>query len=289
MKPSRFSYSAPASLEECVVLLQEHGPDAKPLAGGQSLVPLMNLRLAAPSVLVDLARIRNLDRIDERDGYLTVGALTRHATVAESDLVRRCCPLLVQAASLVGYPAIRARGTMGGSLAHADPAAELPLAAVTMDADVRLLGPDGSRWVDAREFFRGYFTTALEASEVLAEVRFPTGDARDRWAFEEFSRKSGDFAVAAAAVHVTPKGDAVARARIGVAGAADRPVRAPVVEASLKGRSLLAVDLPEIAEAVANETLSDGGGRGHEERRELIAVLVRRALERACVPDGEVA
>ena len=281
MKPSRFEYEAPASLKEAVALLEEHGPDAKPLAGGQSLVPLMNLRLAAPRVLVDLTRIPGVSSIDGSDGHLAIGALTRHRALAESELVRRRCPLLAQAASLVGYPSIRARGTIGGSLAHADPSAELPLAAVTLDAEISLLGPEGSRSVGSSEFFRGYFTTALEDSEVLTEVRFPMGDPQDRWAFEEFSRKSGDFAVAAAAVCLTLTGDVVARARVGVAGAGDRPVRAPAVEAALEGHSLNDTDLAEVADAVGREVLSDGGGRDILERRQLIAVLVRRALERA--------
>lgn len=280
MKPSRFAYEAPASLDECVALLEEHGPDAKPLAGGQSLVPLMNLRLAAPSLLVDLRRIHDLDRIEERDGHLTVGTLVRHAAVAHSELVMGRYPLLARAASLVGYPAIRARGTMGGSLAHADPAAELSLAAITLDAEIRLLGPGGSRSVDANEFFLGYFTTALDESELLVEVRFPIAPRPERWAFEEFSRKSGDFAVVAAAVCLATEGDVVTRARIGVAGAADRPLRAPGVEATLEGRGLGATDLAEVAHAVARETVADGG-RDVEERRHLITVLVRRSLEGA--------
>lgn len=288
MKPSRFAYETPATLEECVALLERHGPDAKPLAGGQSLVPLMNLRLAAPTVLVDLARIPGLDRVEERDGQLAIGALTRHLAVAESALVRRRCPLLAQAASLVGYPAIRARGTIGGSLAHADPAAELALAAVTLGAQIDVVGPAGRRTLDAGDFFLGYFTTALAESEVLVEVRFPIAPG-DRWAFEEFSRKSGDFAVAAAAASLTLDGDVVVHARIGVAGAADRPLRAREAEAALAGRSTADADPAAIGATAASEVLPDDEARDADERRRLVAVLVRRALHRAHDTEGSPA
>jgi carbon-monoxide dehydrogenase medium subunit len=286
VKPSRFSYEAPTSLEQCVSLLERHGPDAKPLAGGQSLVPLMNLRLAAPTVLVDLGRVAGLDRVEERDGRLCFGAMTRHMTVAESDLVRSRCPLLSTAASLVGYPAIRVRGTIGGSLAHADPAAELALVAVTVDAELDVLGPSGHRVVAASDFFHGYFTTALGESELLTEVRFPVARPTDRWAFEEFSRKSGDFAVAAAAVQIAMDGDRIAHAAIGVAGAQDRPVRAPDAEASLAGLAGGDVDFHGLAAAAAREVLSDDQAREVEERRLLTAVVVRRALERALGEEG---
>lgn len=286
MKPSRFSYESPTSLEQCVALLERHGPDAKPLAGGQSLVPLMNLRLAAPTVLVDLGRVAGLDQVEERDGRLCFGAMTRHMTVAGSDLVRSRCPLLSEAAALVGYPAIRVRGTIGGSLAHADPAAELALVAVTLEAELDALGPAGARRIPARDFFLGYFTTALGESELLTEVRFPVIAASDRWAFEEFSRKSGDFAVAAAAVHLAMDGGRIARASIGVAGAQDRPVRAPAAEAALAGSDPADVDLHEVAAAAAREVLPDDEAREAEERRLLAAVVVRRALERANAERG---
>ncbi|HET6547145.1 MAG TPA: FAD binding domain-containing protein [Solirubrobacter sp.] len=261
MKPPPFRYEAPVALEECIALLGEHGDEAKPLAGGQSLVPLMNLRLAAPAMLVDLNRVAELSYVREVDGGVAIGAMTRHCEVADSPLVRERCPLLADAVALVGYPAIRNRGTLGGSLAHADPVAEIPCVALALDAVLVVAGPGGRREIAAADFFEGFLATALEPDELLVEARFPATAAA---AFREFSRKSGDFAVAAAAVDVALSGGVVERARIALAGAADRPVRAREAEAALAGGPL---DERSIAAAAA---LVPG---------ELPPVMARRALE----------
>jgi carbon-monoxide dehydrogenase medium subunit len=235
MKPPPFRYLAPRALDECIDLLAEHGETAKLLAGGQSLVPLMNLRLAFPEVVIDLNRVDGLGYVREDDGVLAIGAMTRHREVAESDVVRRRCPLLADAVALVGYPAIRNRGTLGGSIAHADPVAELPCVALTLDAELVAAGPRGRRTIAAGDFFAGFLTTALEPDEVLVEVRFPdTGAA----AFREFSRKSGDFAVTAVAVDLRVADGVVEQARIGLAGVSDRPLRASEAEALLAGAPL---------------------------------------------------
>lgn len=263
MKPSPFAYLAPRTLDECVALLAEHGDAAKLLAGGQSLVPLMNLRLAAPEVVIDLNRIDELAYVREHDGGVAIGAMTRHRDVATSALVRERCPLLADAVALVGYPAIRNRGTLGGTLAHADPVAEVPCVALTLDAELVAVGPGGRRTIAAGDFFAGFLTTALAADEVLVEVRFPPSATG---AFTEFTRKSGDFALSAAAVDLALDDGVVRRARIGLAGAGDRPLRAGAAEAALAGGPLDA----ERIEAAAAEV--DG---------ELAPVMVRRALTAA--------
>jgi carbon-monoxide dehydrogenase medium subunit len=280
MKPSPFRYLAPRTVDECVALLAEHGDDAKLLAGGQSLVPLMNLRLAAPEVLIDLNGIAELDYVREDGAHLAIGAMTRHRQVAASGEVRARCPMLAHAAALVGYPAIRNRGTMGGSLAHADPASEIPCVAVTLDAELVAVGPGGRRTIPADEFFVSHFTTVLEASEVVVEARFPVMGDTERWAFVEFSRKNGDFAVAAVAAHVDMRGGRLQGARIGVAGVGERPWRAAAAEQALSG----AEPAPELLQSAAAQAGDAVVGDAY--RRHLVSTLTRRALEDAVTRNG---
>jgi aerobic carbon-monoxide dehydrogenase medium subunit len=263
MKPAPFRYFAPDTVDEAVALLAEHGDDAKVLAGGQSLVPLMNLRLAQPAVLVDVNGIADLAHVRDDDGHLAIGALTRHHAVASS-----AHPLLAAAASCIGYPAIRRRGTLGGSVAHADPVAEMPCIALTLDAELVAAGPGGRRTIPAREFFLGYFTTALAPDELLVELRFPAGTAG--WAFQEFARRSGDFAIAAVAASVSVAKGAIADARIGIAGVADTPLRAEAAEAALgDGGSI------EDARAAVEGLVED------RYRRHVAGTLATRALTEA--------
>jgi len=280
MKPSRFAYHAPATISESVALLAEHGDDAKPLAGGQSLVPLMNLRLAAPSVLVDLNGIGELAYVFDDGVRLVLGAMTRHRVVAGSDRVRAACPLLAHAASHIGYPAIRARGTIGGSLAHADPVSELPCVAMTLDAELVLASAAGRRSVPAADFFQGYFTTAIEPGELLVEVRFPQVGDGAGWGFAELARKAGDYALVAAASEVTVRHGKVVEARIGLAGAADRPVRATAAEQLLRGREVGGVAGLGLEEAVADD-VQPGGGRDRAFTGHVAGVLARRAVDDA--------
>ena len=280
MKPSRFAYHAPATISESVALLAEHGDDAKPLAGGQSLVPLMNLRLAAPSVLVDLNGIGELAYVFDDGVRLVLGAMTRHRVVAGSDRVRAACPLLAHAASHIGYPAIRARGTIGGSLAHADPVSELPCVAMTLDAELVLASAAGRRSVPAADFFQGYFTTAIEPGELLVEVRFPQVGDGAGWGFAELARKAGDYALVAAASEVTVRHGKVVEARIGLAGAADRPVRATAAEQLLRGREVGGVAGLGLEEAVA-DGVQPGGGRDRAFTGHVAGVLARRAVDDA--------
>jgi len=280
VKPSRFAYHAPATISESVALLAEHGDDAKPLAGGQSLVPLMNLRLAAPAVLVDLNGIGELAYVFDDGVRLVLGAMTRHRVVAGSDRVRAACPLLAHAASHIGYPAIRARGTIGGSLAHADPVSELPCVAMTLDAELVLASAAGRRSVPAADFFQGYFTTAIEPGELLVEVRFPQVGDGAGWGFAELARKAGDYALVAAASEVTVRHGKVVEARIGLAGAADRPVRATAAEQLLRGREVGGVAGLGLEEAVADD-VQPGGGRDRAFTGHVAGLLARRAVDDA--------
>lgn len=280
MKPNRFVYHDPATLAECVALLGEHGDDAKPLAGGQSLVPLMNLRLAAPAVLVDLNRIAELAYVTDGGGTLAIGAMTRHRTLASDQMVRAFNPLLAYAASKIGYPAIRVRGTIGGSLSHADPVSELPCVAVALGAELVVAGPGGRRTLAASEFFQGYFTTALQPGELLVEVRFPRLGVRSGWGFEELERKAGDYAVVAVAAAITVRDGTIESARIGLAGAADRPVRAAAAEAALSGQPATAESVSAAASAISVQVTADAV-RDASFASHVAGVLGRRALTSA--------
>jgi len=281
MKPAPFRYLAPTGVEEAVELLREHGAGAKLLAGGQSLVPLMNLRLAQPSVLVDLNRVPGLRAIAERDGRVVVGAMARHRDVASDPIVGARCPILAHAAARIGYPAIRNRGTIGGSLAHADPVAEMPCVALALDAELVAVGPAGERVIPASAFFEGLFQSALAPTEVLTEIRFPVLDSNERWGFEEFARKTGDYAICASAVRVHVAKGVVERARIALAGVADRPVRATAAERLLVGRPPDTRSRAETVEAVRSAVENDGGREVGGYRAHLAGVLTGRALASA--------
>lgn len=235
MKPPPFEYVAPRSLEEAVAALASGGPDARVLAGGQSLIPLLNFRLARPSLLVDLNRIPDLAYIVSRDGGLAIGAMTRQAAVERQPELAQRQPLLKEAITWVGHPAIRSRGTVGGSLAHADPSAELPAVAICLDAKLHVVGPRGRRWVAAEEFFLGYLTTVLESGEILIETWLPQLRPGTGQAWLEFTRRHGDFALVGVAASITAVDDIVRDARIVLAGVGGTPVRAREAETLLIG------------------------------------------------------
>ena len=287
MKPPPFAYFAPSSLAEALGALARYGSDAKVLAGGQSLVPLLNFRLARPAALVDLNPVPGLDGIarDPVTGELALGAMVRQSDAERSPLVRDACPQLVAALKHVGHRAIRNRGTVGGSLAHADPAAELPLVLVLLDGRVRVVGARGERWISAGDLFVSYLTTALLPDEILVEARFSTpGDGRAAWGFEEFSRRAGDFALAAAgAVVRTDGGGAILDASIAVAGGGPTPVRAPDAERALVGQrpSDRLIGHAARLSLSACDVVGDMHGSA-EYRWALIEVVVERALRRAC-------
>jgi carbon-monoxide dehydrogenase medium subunit len=287
VKPPPFEYHVAGSQDEALALLAEHGEDAKVLAGGQSLVPLLALRLAQPAQLVDISRIRELATISDgatvTDGNgLRIGAVVRQRTVERSDDVARSSPLLAGAVRFIGHAAIRNRGTIGGSIAHGDPAAELPAVLVALDGEVELASARGTRRVAAADLYEGFLTTVLEPDELLTAVHLPSLPAGTGWAFHEFSRRSGDFAIAGVACTLRVDGGAVAEARIALSGMDQTPVRATAGEAALVGQAPSA-ELWAAAAAAAVADLrppSDLHGT-REYRRHLAGVLIRRALVEA--------
>jgi CO/xanthine dehydrogenase FAD-binding subunit len=289
MKTAPFEYHAPRTVDEVLSLLAEHGDEAKVLAGGQSLVPLLAMRLARPSQLVDindvdgLAYIRPLDA----DG-VAFGALTRERDAERSPLVSEQVPVLADALPLIGHVSIRNRGTIGGSMAHADASAELPAVAVIAGADMVVRSSAGERVVPAEEFFGGHFTTSMADDELLTEVRIPSGPAGAGWAFYEIARRHGDFALVGVAAMLTLDGDRIDDARLALIGVADRAVRAPDAEAALRGHAAN-VDTFAAAAREATKDLepaSDMHGSA-EFRRHLAAVATRRALTTAASRAGE--
>ncbi|HUE85414.1 MAG TPA: xanthine dehydrogenase family protein subunit M [Vicinamibacterales bacterium] len=281
MKPAPFEYFSPQTLDDALALLAEHGGDARPLAGGQSLIPAMNFRLATPSVLVDLNAIDGLSRISECEGALRIGGMARHRTLERSDLVAQHAPLVSAAMPFVAHPAIRTRGTLGGSLAHADPAAELPAVMLALEARFTLRSRDRTRVVAARDFFVGLFTTAIEPGELLTEIEIPALPPRSGVAFQEISRRHGDFALAGAAAIVSlDTAGRCAAARVALLSLSDRPVIAEHVSTTLVGHTPSEATLRAAGEAAAEHDIdptSDLHASGAY-RRQLAAVLVRRAL-----------
>jgi CO/xanthine dehydrogenase FAD-binding subunit len=283
-----FDYVAPASVDEALAVLAEHREEAKVLAGGQSLVPILNYRLAKPRVVVDINRLP-LDGVHLDDGRVRLGALTRHATLEESAEVARACPLLREAAALVGNVRVRSLGTLGGSLAHADPAAELPMAMLALDARLTLVGPAGRRTVAAPAFFTGYLTTVLAADELLTEIDV-AATAEWGWAVEELSRRAGDFAIVAvtALVRLDRRGR-VEDVRLAVAGVGPMAVRIATAEDRLRGHEPTGERLAEVADAARAAIHPDSDAfvsAGY--RRLLVGVLTRRALARAVARAMEV-
>ena len=283
MKPARFAYFAPTTLDEALALRAEHGYDSAVLAGGQSLVPLLNLRMAQPEVVIDLGRVEGLDAISAENGTISFGAMVRQRQAERSEAVRAALPLLAKALHHVGHPPIRNRGTIGGSLAHADPAAELPAVALALDAELVVAKSGSTRTVAAADFFQGFLTTAVESDELLVEVRFPKLAGGIGTSFVEIARRAGDFATAGVGVGVVRDTDgAVADARIVLIGVGSGPVRAGAAEEALRGKrpsAELFADTAEVAVAEL-EPPSDIHATA-EYRRQIAQVLVRRALEEA--------
>jgi carbon-monoxide dehydrogenase medium subunit len=284
MKPARFDYVAPETVAEAVAYLKEQEGEAKILAGGQSLMPLLNMRLARPTLLVDLGKLAELDYIREADGWLSIGAMTSKRALERSALVERRQPMLRAATLLIAHPQIRNRGTIGGSMAQADPAAEYPALAVALDAELRAVGPRGERSIPAADFFVTYLTTALDPAEVLTEVRVPTLGARTGWSFLEVARRHGDFAMAGAAVTVTlDRKGRCSDARIVLFGVGPTPIRPREAEQVVVGEKP-AEDRFEQAGRKLSETIDEPLSDIHasaEYRRHLASVLTRRALAEA--------
>lgn len=283
MKPAPFAYAAPSTIEEAIALLTEHGEEAKVLAGGQSLVPMMNFRLARPQYVIDLNRLGGLDYITERDGVLAVGTMTRQRRLERSDLVQQHYPLLAEATALIGHPAIRNRGTVGGSMAHADPAAELPAVLLAYGGSAMVQGPQGTRQIPAEELFVTYFTTSLALDEILTEVRFPRWPPGTGWCFMEESRRHGDFAmVGVAALLTLDAARRCTRVAVALTGVGGVPYSVAQASALLVGQVPDEARIAEVAQAASAGVEPEGDLHASAEfRRHLSGVLTRRALPKA--------
>lgn len=288
MKPAPFAYDDPRGLDETLDLLARHGEDAKVLAGGQSLLPLLNFRLARPTRLVDVNRVDELAYLRRRGGNLRIGALTRAATLERSPLVAAEWPLLREAVRLVGHPQIRSRGTVGGSVAHADPAAELPAVLAALESRFHLRSRRGGRTLGPEELFVTHLTTALAPDELLVEIEVPPLPSRAGTAFVEYARVHGDFALGgAAAVVVLGEDGTCERAVVTLVAAAPTPVRAREAEEALAGGSLTEEGIRAAADLAAAEVDVPEAERPY--RRALVSELTRRALERAVTRAREAA
>jgi aerobic carbon-monoxide dehydrogenase medium subunit len=288
MKLPPFDYMAPDTVPEAVDLLAGHLDEASVLAGGQSLIPLLALRLARPSVLIDINGIDELSGVSATDGHVAIGATTREYVAEESEIVAEAIPLLAAALPLIGHEAIRSRGTIGGSMAHADPAAELPAVALALDADFVVRSQSGERVVPAANWFEGYLTTSRRADELLTQVRFPVAARGTGTSFQEVARRHGDFAIVGLATSVTLSGGAISDARLAFAGLSDVPVRAAEAEDLLVGESPSA-ELFEAAARRATENIdppADLHGSS-DYRKKVAAALVRRGLRAAVDSAGE--
>jgi carbon-monoxide dehydrogenase medium subunit len=283
MKLPPFAYACPTTLPEAIELLASHDGDAKAIAGGQSLVPMLAFRLAQPTLLVDLRKLADLRGIRISDEGVTLGAMVRWRDIEDDERLETAHPLLKAAIAHVAHYQIRNRGTVGGSIAHADPAAEMPGIAITCDAEIAVVGKSGAHVIQAADFFQGALTTALTPDEIIVEIRLPAWPAGRRWGFQEFARRRGDFAMAAAAVFYDQDARGKARnAHVGVIGVGDRPLRLTAVEDVLNGES---IDEATIAKAdAATSAAVDPQDDIHASaayRRSLVGTMVERALKSA--------
>jgi CO/xanthine dehydrogenase FAD-binding subunit len=290
MKPAPFEYYAPLELQETLNLLDRFGDEAKILAGGQSLMPLINLRLARPGVIIDINRLRNLDAISTApDGGLTIGALARQRTLERSTIIQERNPMFAAAMPLIGHFQIRNRGTIGGSLVHADPAAELPAVSLLLGGEFLLRSNSGARLVAAADFFLGYLATACRPGELLTEIRLPKWRAGEAWAVIEIARRKGDFALVGVALRARLDGaGTLQNAGIVMFGVGGKPQRMEHGEALLNGRRIDQALLSELSRVVAEELDPDPDVHASAVyRKEVGGVLVRRALQSALAKANE--
>ncbi len=288
MKPVAFDYHAPANVEDAMALLTRYRGEAKLLAGGQSLMPLLNFRLSRPAALVDLNAIPSLTYIREEDGIVRLGAMTRQRSIEFSPVIRRRLPLLAEATTLVGHLPIRTRGTIGGSLAHADPSAEYPAVFTALDGTVVVRGPRGERALRPSELFRSYLATSLRPDEILVEVRLPAMTTGAGFAFEEFSRRHGDFAIVGIAAMLAGDGQRCTAARLATAGAGPVPIRLRAAEEILERDGLSEAALEAAARRAAELVEPDSDIHASAAyRRNLTRVLTGRALRRAKARMGD--
>lgn len=280
MHPLPFEYEVAESVDHAIELLDQHGEEAKFIAGGHSLIPLLRLRLAAPTALIDLGRLDDLNYVREEDDHLAIGALTHHRQLLHNELVNEHCGILGYTAGLLGDPSVQHRGTLGGTLAHGDPAGDMPSVICALEAEIVVQGPDGERTVGALDFFKDYLFTDLEPNEVITEVRVPKLGSNTGWSYKKFSRRSQDWATVGVAAVVEKDNGGISSARIGLTSMGSTPIRASAVEEALSGASADAV-------AEAAESADEGTRPGSDDaasaefRRHLARVWTRRALEEA--------
>jgi aerobic carbon-monoxide dehydrogenase medium subunit len=278
--PLAFDYEVAESVDHAIELLGQHGEDAKLLAGGHSLLPIMKLRLAAPTVLVDLGRVEELKYVRDEGNHLAIGAMTRHCDVERNQLLQEQCGLLAYTASLVGDLSVRHRGTIGGSISHGDAASDLPSALLALEGTFVIKGPGGERTVAAGDFFKDYLQTDLAPDEVLAEIRVPKLGSNAGWSYQKFNRRAQDWAVVGAAAVVERSNGSISAARIGLTNMGATPLRATAAESALSG-----ADAGAVAEATQNAdegtSPSSDIAASAEYRRHLARVLTRRAIEEA--------
>jgi carbon-monoxide dehydrogenase medium subunit len=288
MIPAPFDYHAPGSLAEAIGLLQQHGDEAKVLSGGQSLLPLLKLRLASAGHLVDIGRIPGLEYIKEEGGYLKIGGRTRESALERSDVIKAKYPILHDTALVIADPLVRNRATVGGNLAHADPANDHPATMLALGAEVVVAGPRGERAIPIDQFFTGIFSTALAPGEILVEIRIPAPPPRSGGAYVKLERKVGDFATAAAAAQITLGGDGtVARAGIALTSAGPTPIKATAAQQFLQGRRPDTAAIAQAATLAGQAASPSADRRGSVEyKREMARVLTARALAKAVARAG---
>ena len=280
MIPPSFEYLRPKSISEAIQMLQQHGDDAKILSGGQSLIPMMKLRLARPGILIDINRIAGLSHIKEEGGFLKIGGLTREAELESSPLVRSKYPILADTTHVIADPQVRNLATVGGNLAHGDPANDHPATMIALGAQVLANGPKGERAIPIEDFFVSLFTTALKPDEILTEIRVPIPQARSGGAYQKLERKVGDFATAAVAVQLTLDAQgACQKAGIGLTNVGATPIKARKAESSLQGKKLDDAAIAEAAQLAADQAEPGADLRGPAEyKKGLVKELARRAL-----------
>lgn len=283
MKPAAFKYFAPDTVEEVIELLARFGDEAKIIAGGQSLVPIMNFRLGRPEILIDINRINELEYVKEENGSLFIGALTRERDIETSPIAHKGWPILPNAISYIGHVAIRNRGTIGGSLVHADPSAEIPTVIRALDGVMKAQGPSGERIIEPEEFFLTYLTTSLDPDEILLEIKIPALPDNSGWSFVELTRRCGDFAIVTVACILTVDENGVCKeARISVGGIEPTPIRAEEAESLLSGQFLVD-ELIEAAGKAASESVEPESDyhASAEYRRDMTRLYIKKAIKEA--------
>ncbi len=280
MIPAPFEYEVAESADHAIELLGQYGEDARPLAGGYSLIPLMRLRLAAPTALIDIGRLDDLRYVRDEGDHLAIGALTRHREILNNELVNEHCGILGYTAGLLGDPSVQHRGTIGGTLAHGDPSGDMPSVMCALEGELVVKGPNGERTVGALDFFKDYFFTDLEPQEVVTEVRVPKLGSNTGWSYKKFSRRSQDWAIVGVAAVVEKSDGGISSARIGLASMGSTPIRASATEQALSGAS--AEQVAEAADSADEGTspASDDAASA-EFRRHLAPVWTRWAVEEA--------